>query len=111
MKRTLLAVACLCLSSVAFATTAVQDAKSDTIAQTVTSLCQDAGIAKSDLLKCEKRVQAIVVSGVVASHSAAACEKNPDRVKEMGLSEQCDHLISDATQVDQWRSEVLAAQK
>lgn len=44
MKRTLLAVGLALVSMAAFANT---DAKNDTLAETVTSLCRDAGVAKS----------------------------------------------------------------
>ena len=112
MKRTLLAVACLCLASTAFASTSAKDqAKVDSLAETVTSLCQDAGVAKADMQKCELRVQAIVVAGVIATHSAPACINQPERVKELGLSEQCAAFERDSEQVNKWQDSLLAPQK
>lgn len=110
MKRTLLAVACLCLASTAFASTSAKE-KVDTLAETVTSLCQDAGVAKVDMAKCELRVQAIVVAGVIATHSAPACINQPERVKELGLSEQCAAYERDSEQVNKWQDSLLAPQK
>lgn len=110
MKRTLLAVACLCLASTAFASTSAKE-KVDTLAETVTSLCQDAGVAKVDMAKCELRVQAIVVAGVIATHSAPACINQPERVKELGLSEQCAAYERDSEQVNKWQGSLLAPQK
>ena len=101
-----------CFMLACFAATASKDiARDDSLSESITSMCYDAGIAKVDIAKCERRIRAIVVAGIIAHDSTPACEKNPERVKEMGLSDQCDGYVRDATQINQWRSEILSEPK
>lgn len=108
MKRTLLAVGLALASMTAFANT---DAKNDTLAETVTSLCRDAGVTKVDMPKCEKRVQAIVVNAVIAHNSSLACLNSPEKVKEYGLNEECEAYLRDSKTVDSWQQALLSAPK
>ena len=108
MKRTLLAVGLALASMTAFAAT---DAKSDTLAEMVTSLCHDAGVTKVDMPKCEKRVQAIVVNAVIAHNSSLACLNSPEKVKEYGLNEECEAYLRDSKTVDSWQQAILSAPK
>lgn len=108
MKRTLLAVGLALVSMATFANT---DAKNDTLAETVTSLCRDAGVAKVDMPKCEKRVQAIVVNAVIAHNSSLACLNSPEKVKEFGLNEECAVYLRDAQTVDKWQKALLSELK
>ena len=106
MKRTLLEVGFAFFSITAFANT---DAKNDTLAETVTSLCHDAGVTKVDMPKCEKRVQAIVVNAVIAHNSALACLNSPEKVKQFGLNEECGAFERDSKTVDEWQRAILSA--
>ncbi len=108
MKRTLLAVGLALASMTAFANS---DAKNDTLAQMVTSLCHDAGVTKVDMPKCEKRVQAIVVNAVIAHNSSLACLNSPEKVKEYGLNEECEAYLRDSQTVDSWQQAILSAPK
>lgn len=110
MKRTLLAVGLALASFAAFANTDAA-AKNDTLAETVTSLCRDAGVTKVDMPKCEKRVQAIVVNALIAHNSSLACLNSPEKVKEYGLSEECEVYLRDSKTVDSWQQALLSAPK
>ncbi len=107
MKRTLIAVGLTLAATTAFA----GEAKHDSLAQTVTSLCVDANVTKADLSKCEKRVQAIVVNAVIAHNSARACANSPEKVQQYGLAEECAGFERDDKIVTDWQESLLAHQQ
>lgn len=108
MKRTLIAVGFMLAASTAFASVDKSEARHDTLAETVTSLCHDAGVTKVDMPKCEKRVQAIVVSALIAHNSSRACMNAPEKVKQYGLNEECAAYERDAKDVDAWQQAFLS---